>query len=193
MLQDEDREREERMQEPFQLEQMEKETKEMLKLRYLTKENCTFQRTPGGFVSLTVGDEHYDRIQVFCTFPFTDRYRCVSIRESTEKAKEIGIIQDLNQDLDAETVAMIQEQISLRYFTPVITKIKSVKEEYGFAYFDVETDHGPCRFAIHMSGSAVVHLSETRVLFLDLDENRFEIPDLTALSTKEQKKISVFL
>lgn len=186
-------EMEEMMQEEFDLEQMEAETKEMLKLRYLTKENCRFHRTPGGFVSLAIGEEHYDRIQVFCTFPFTDRNCCVSIRESTEKAKEIGMIRNLDQDMEPDTVQMLQEQISLRYFTPVITKIKNVKEEYGFAYFDVVTDHGPCRFAIHMGGSAVVHLSETRILIMDLDENRFEIPDITALSTREQKKISVFV
>lgn len=180
--------------EDFDLKQMEEETKEMLKLRYLSKENCVFERTSGGFVSLTInGEKQYKRVQIFCTFPFTDPYCCLSIREATEKAKEIGMIRNLEKDMDADTVDMIKEQIRLRYFTPVITKIKNVKDEYGFAYWDVVTNYGPCKFAIRMGGGAVTHLSETRILITDLDENRFEIPNVTALTTKEQKKISVFI
>ena len=48
-------------------------------------------------------------------------------------------------------------------------------------------------FAIHMGGSDVVHLSETRILITDIDENRFEIPDVTALTPGERKKLDLFL
>ena len=48
----------------FNLEQMEKETEEMLKMRFLDKKNAEFKATGGGFVSLKVGDEEYSRIQV---------------------------------------------------------------------------------------------------------------------------------
>ena len=41
--------------------------------------------------------------------------------------------------------------------------------------------------------SAVVHLTETRLLITDLDENRFEIPDTSKLTGKELKKIGLFL
>ena len=37
--------------EDFNLEQMEKETEEMLKLRYINKDNAKFQRTDGGFAN----------------------------------------------------------------------------------------------------------------------------------------------
>ena len=158
---------------------MEAETEAMLALNYLDRNNSTFRRTPGGFVSLDTEDKHYARVQVFRTFPFTGKNLYISIREADEKAREIGI--------------MLTEQMELRYFTPIIKKVKNVKEEYGFAYFDVVTDHGPCRFAIHMSGNAVVHLTDTRLLITDLDENRFEIPDTRKLSNKELKKIGLFL
>ncbi len=180
--------------EEFDLKQMEEETREMLKLCYLSKDNCVFEKTSGGFVSLKInGEETYSRVQIFCTFPFTAPYFCLSVREATEKAKEIGIIRNLETDMDENTVAMIKEQIRLRYFTPVITKIKSVKDEYGFAYWDVVTNYGSCKFAIRMNGGAITHLSDKRILITDLDENRFEIQDVTALTTKEQKKISVFI
>ena len=39
--------------EQFEIEQMELEAEEMTAVRYLTKYNAVFERTQGGFVSLT--------------------------------------------------------------------------------------------------------------------------------------------
>lgn len=179
-------------QEEFNLEQMEKETEEMLKLRYINKDNAEFKRTDGGFVSVRIGEEFYPRVQVIRMFPFSDPSRYISIRTPDEHSKEIGIIEDM-RDVSKETAQMLTEQLNLRYFTPVITKIINIKEEYGYAYFDVVTDRGACRFTINMGGHAVVHLTETRILISDIDENRFEIPDVTKLTPKELKKLDLFL
>lgn len=178
--------------EEFNLEQMEKETEEMLKLRYINKDNAEFKRTDGGFVSVRIGEEFYPRIQVIRMFPFSDPTKYISIRTPDEHSKEIGVIEDM-KDVTKETAQMLTEQLNLRYFTPIITKIVNIKEEYGYAYFDVVTDRGACRFTINMGGHAVVHLSETRILISDIDENRFEIPDVTKLTPKELKKLDLFL
>lgn len=180
------------MAEEFKLEQMEKETEEMLKLRYLTPEKAVFTKTPGGFVSLALGEETYARVQVVRMFPFSEPEKFISIRTAEESSKEIGVIEEL-ASFPKEVQEMLFEQLNLRYFTPVITKIYRIKDEYGYAYFDVETDRGRCRFVIHMGGNAVVHLSDVRILISDIDENRFEIPDVTKLSVKEQKRLDLFL
>lgn len=179
--------------EDFNLEQMEKETDEMLRLRYITKDNAEFARTKGGFVSLKIEGETYDRVRVVRSFPFTDPDCYISIRMADEKSKEIGIIRNLKTDVSEETKAMLLEQMNIRYFTPVIKKIINIKDEYGHAYFDVVTDEGPCKFVIYMNSSSVVHLSDTRILITDLDGNRFEIPDYTVLTAGELKKLDLFL
>jgi hypothetical protein len=179
--------------EEFNLEMMEKETQEMLRLRFITRDNAVFERTEGGFVSMKTEEEFYPRIQVYHAFPFTDPNSYISIREPDEKAKEIGIIKDFRKDISKESREMLEEQLRLRYFTPVIEKIINIKDEYGFAYFDVLTDHGACRFTIHMGGSSVVNLSDTRLMITDLDGNRFEIPDVTRLTPPELKKLDLFL
>jgi hypothetical protein len=176
----------------FNLAEMEKETEEMLKINLLDEKNTEFIRTKGGFLSIKTGDTTYPRVLAVRMFPFTDPDRFISIRTTDEKSKEIGIIENMS-DLSKKTADLIKEQLDLRYFTPVITGIKSIKDEYGYAYFDVMTDRGECRFAIHMGGSDVVHLSETRILIMDIDENRFEIPDVTALTPTERKKLDLFL
>lgn len=179
--------------EEFNLEQMEKETEEMLRLRFITKDNAVFERTEGGFVSMKLGDEFYPRIQVFYSFPLTDPDSYISIREPDEKAREIGVIKDFNKDITEESKEMLKEQLNLRYFTPKIERINNIKNEYGFAYFDVITDRGACRFTIHMGGGSVVNLSDTRLLITDLDGNRFEIPDTGKLTVTELKKLDLFL
>lgn len=179
---------------------MEEETKMMLRLRYLTRENAEFKRTPGGFVSLALKEkdedgktEKYARVNFYSGFPFTDPGRFISIREVTEKAAEIGVIEDLNRDFDSDVVAMIKEQLAIRYFTPVITKIHSIKEEHGFSYWDVETEQGRCKFIVRMNSNSVIYLNDVRLLITDLDDNRFEIPDFTKLGGKELKKLDIFL
>lgn len=185
--------------EEFNLEQMEAETEAMLRLRFLTDENAKFSRTPGGFVALEIPDgedgkpEKYDRIRVVRSFPFTSPNTYISIRTTEEKSREIGIIKDIAKDVSKETRKMLEEQMNLRYFTPIITKINDIKEEYGHAYWDVDTNEGPCRFVIYMNSSSVVSLSDVRLMVTDLDGNRFEIPDYTRLSAGELKKLDLFL
>lgn len=174
------------------IKQMEQEVEEMTSLRYITKKNATFSRTEGGFVRLEMDGEKWERVQVIRLFPFSEPDSFISIRTVEERSKEIGVIASL-KDVDKETRKMLEEQLNLHYFTPVIKKIMDIKDEYGYAYFHVLTDRGECRFTINMGGNAVVRLSDRRLLITDLDENRFEIHDVFALTHKEQRKLDLFL
>ncbi|MCM1245399.1 MAG: DUF1854 domain-containing protein [Roseburia sp.] len=176
----------------FKIEQMEQEVEEMTSLRYLTKDNAVFERTEGGFVSLSFNGKKWERVQVIRLFPFTEPTQFISIRTVEERSKEIGVIEDMKK-LPKQTRKMLEEQLNLHYFTPVIQKILNIKDEYGYAYFHVLTDRGECRFTINMGSNAVVRLTDTRLLITDLDENRFEIPDVLKLSQKEQRKLDLFL
>ena len=178
--------------EEFDEEKMKAESADLLELRYITKENATFSRTPGGFVKLTYKDKTYDRVGVYRTFPVTQPEEFISIREANEKAREIGVIEKLS-DLDPEQAKMLKEQLDLRYFTPEITKVFDIKTEYGYGYFHVMTTYGECRFTIHNGGSSVVSLTDTRIIITDLDGNRFEVPDIMKLTVAERKKLDLFI
>ena len=180
------------MSQEFNIDQMEQEVEEMTALRYLTKENAVFARTGGGFISLEFDGKKWERVQVIRLFPFTEPDQFISIRTVEERSKEIGVIEDMKK-VSKETRKMLEEQLKLHYFTPVIQKVLDIKDEYGYAYFHVMTDRGECRFTINMGGNAVVRLTDTRLLITDLDENRFEIPGVLQLSQKEQRKLDLFL
>ncbi len=176
----------------FDLEQMEKETEEMLKTFYLNKKNAEFSRTKGGFLSLKLEEQFYPRVNVVRMFPFREMERYLSIRTADERSKEIGVVKDI-WDVDSETRNMLREQLKLRYFTPVITKVISIKSEFGYSYWEVVTNQGACRFTVRMGGNAILHLSETRILIMDIDENRFEISDVEKLTASERRKLDLFL
>lgn len=156
----------------------------------LEKNNAKFEKTQGGFVSLEYQGQRYERIKVIRLFPFTDPDKYISIRD--EQEKEIGVVEDL-ASLEGTAAQLLKEQLELYYFTPVISKIIGIKDEYGYAYFHVVTDRGECKFTINMGANAVSKLSDTRLLITDLDGNRFEIKDVTALTVKEQRKLDLFL
>lgn len=176
----------------FDEEALKKESEELLQMRFLTKENARFSRTEGGFVSLQTGGREYPRIGVYLTFPLTMPEEYISIREADEKAKEIGIIEKLSA-LEKDQQEMIREQIRLRYFMPVITKVLDVRDEYGYAYWNVMTSFGACRFTTRMSGDTVIFLGESRLMVTDIDGNRYEIPDFYKLSVQERKRLDLFI
>ena len=176
----------------FDEEALKKESEELLEMRFLTGENARFSRTEGGFVALKFGDKEYSRVGVYLTFPLTEPEEYISIREADEKAKEIGIIEKLS-DLDKDQQEMIREQIKLRYFMPTIVKVLDIKDEYGYAYWNVTTGFGACRFTTRMSGDAVILLSESRLMVTDIDGNRYEIPDFYKLSVGERKRLDLFI
>jgi Domain of unknown function (DUF1854). len=169
----------------------EKKAEEMTAIHMITAKD-KFEETEGGFVSLDYDGVHYDRVRVIRLFPFTDANKYISIREYTSGGKEIGIIEDLDE-MTQETRDILNHQLSLSYFTPVIQKIYSIKDEYGYAYFHVLTDKGECKFSINMGSNAVSKLSDTRLIIQDVDENRFEIRDVEALSQKEKRMLDLFL
>ncbi len=187
------RQKEDLLKDEFDFSQMDQQSEDLLEIRYINKDNAKFAKTAGGFVSLEYQGDFYERVGVYRTFPFTDPNRYISIREPDDKAREIGIIKDLYTDISEEEVKILNEQMDLRYFTPVIEKIVDIKEEYGYAYFDVVTNYGPSKYTIHMSSGSVVQLSETRILITDLDGNRYEIPDTSKLTPGELKKLDLFL
>ena len=176
----------------FDEEALKKESEELLEMRMLDGNNACFSRTPGGFVALKTKDKEYPRVGVYLTFPLTNPEEFISIREADEKAKEIGMVEKLSL-LPADQQEMLREQIKLRYFMPVITKVMDVKDEYGYAYWNVATTFGVCRFTTQMSGDAVIHLSDSRLLVTDIDGNRYEIPDFYSLSVMERKKLDLFI
>ncbi|MGI6081625.1 MAG: DUF1854 domain-containing protein [Limnochordia bacterium] len=159
-------------------------------ITYLKPEECLFSVTDGGFLSLKLDTETYAVVFAYRSFPlsFGDMY--ISIRD--DKDKEIGIIRDL-AEFPREQQELIRLELERRYFTPLITSVVKMKEEFGYIYWEVNTDRGMRRFTTRGSYDSILPISDHRLLITDVDGNRFEIDDFRNLSPKIAKQIEALM
>ncbi len=159
---------------------------EYVNITYMGAKDSKFQKTEGGLLSLEFNGKVYERVSINRAFPFslTDEYICVKDKDG----KEIGIIKSL-LDVDEKTQAIIKEELQWVYFCPEIKRIIWIKEEFGYSYWNVETDRGVKRFTVRGTNECVVPVTETQVLITDMDGNRYEIADIRELDQKSFKLI----
>ena len=167
----------------------------------MTAENAIFRRSEGNLISLTLTQpdgtvEEFERVVPGRAFPITDPDEFISIKEpdSREKGKgaELGLIRRMS-DFDADTQALLREELDRRYFTPVITRLTGVKEKFGYFYWDAETTAGKISFVMTNVSSNIRTLEDGRVFIHDIDGNCFEIPDPAKLDKASLKKIEIYM
>ena len=166
----------------------------------LTPENARFSRSAGGLISLELqgeeGVEEFERVVIIRSFPITAPEEFLSVREPDTRKKgrgaEIGMIRHLS-DFDAETVSLIHEELNVRYFTPQILKILSVKEKFGYSYWEAETTAGKVSFVLNNPFGNIRVLEDQRIYISDMDGNSFVIPDPAALDRASYRRIEVYI
>lgn len=169
----------------------------------LTTENASFFRSEGGLVSLKLKKEDgsiefFERVLPIRSFPITDPDEFISIREPDSKGKnkskgdEIGMIRLLS-DFDKETVTLLSEELDRRYFTPQISKIFSVKDKFGYSYWEVQTSAGRISFVMNNPSSNIRTLEDGRVFIHDIDGNCFEITEPEKLDKASFRFIEIYM
>ena len=158
--------------------------------RILKADEIAVRKGDGGFLALKIGEEEHQRVHLYWCFPFSHHGRYVSIRDP--EGDEIGLIEEL-EGFDDETLKLLVDELASRYFTPVISRIVSLKEEFGYAYWEVDTDAGKCRFTAQIGKNSVYLLGEGRLLINDVDGNRFELPDYEQADAKHLRVIENLL
>lgn len=169
---------------------------EIAELRFLEDDEIILTKTQGGFLSLKAGDtEVYRRIALQRAFPLTKPDEYITIREVDDKrelGKEIGMILNIN-DISPDKKKLIEEELDMRYHTPHILHISSLKDEYGYIYMDVKTTAGAKRITAPGSSSNFIRLTEERILIIDMDGNRYDIPDYRKLDKKSIRLIETVI
>ena len=144
-------------------------------------------RSPPWALRLTLRNERsYPRIKIVRAAPlsYTDRY--ISILD--DKDVEICMIDDLSE-VDADTRTLIEEELEKRYLTSIVKEVISIRAEYGTSYWEVETDRGNRDFVVQNVSENAQWPGARRLLLIDVDGNRFEIPDLDALDDRSRKLV----
>ena len=74
-----------------------------------------------------------------------------------------------------------------------IERVTSVRNEFGTSYWDVLTNRGEREFVMQNASENAQWLGDHRLLLVDADGNRFEIPDLNALDKKSLRYVELVL
>jgi len=139
-------------------------------------------REPPWVLRLTIEeDRSYLKVKVVRAAPLSHPDQYISFLDA--KDEEICMVDDL-KDVDDEVRAIIQEELDRRYLTSIIERINSVRNEFGTSYWDVQTNRGQREFVVQNVAENAQWLGDHRLLLLDVDGNRFEIPRLDALDKR---------
>lgn len=128
------------------------------------------------------------RVFLHRAFPYDSPYKYISV---SDENGEIGIIFDT--ELFGEDAKLLNNELDSKYFSPKIKKIVSLKERFGYSYWNVKCDKGNFSFTVKDTFRNIIHVSEDRVIILDVDSNRFEIESLSALDKNSFRKIELYL
>lgn len=162
-------------------------------IKKINKDNAEFF-TKNGFLALNFKDEElktYDRVFLHRIFPFELFWEYISVLDSEQN--EIGVIYSV-EDFPEEIKALLKNELAKKYYQPKIKTIRSLKERYGFSYWNVLTkDNRNINFTMQDTFRNIIRIGEDRAILLDVDGNRFIIESIAALDKKSHKKIELYL
>ena len=161
-------------------------------MQLLDPRECQFERTRGGLLALETGSGEgavkHARVDVYRSFPLSDARSWISVRDAD--GNELGLIEDLEL-FSRQQAELIEAELQRRYFSPVIERVVSLKEEFGYSYWEVRTDAGSRRFTVQNGKGNIQLVGEHRMLIVDVDGNRFDLVDYRSLDTPHLRVLEV--
>ncbi len=141
-------------------------------------------RGPTGVLRGTLPDRSYLQVSVYRAFPLSAPDEWVVLMNGDS---EIGSLRDAAL-LDSDSVALVREELELRYQVPHVSEVVRVSEDRleGGSWtpgliWDLVTDRGPVRLHMPTLNEHVRPLGPGRLLLLDRDGARCEVADIAAL------------
>jgi len=163
----------------------------MSRLTYLVPSEVELRRRKESlFLDVKIGGEWVENVRLVRAFPLSHTAVFISIRD--EENKEYGIIEQLDA-LDVQSRDLAHEELDRRYFTPAITRIKSLKNDASMWWFDVETTRGPSDFYVRNWRDNAHELTPGRWQITSVDGGRYEILNLDELDERSQVLIEQLL
>lgn len=156
----------------------------------ITPENAKFSMRGGFLYMQCPKDAEPVRVALHRNFLFMFLWEYISVLDTDNY--ELATIRSIEL-FDGEEKEMLTRELERKYYSPVISKIYSVKERFGFSYWDAETTGGRLTFTLQDTFKSIVRAGEGKLFLFDVDGNRFVIEDADALDRKSRKRIEIYL
>ncbi len=159
---------------------------------YVDRYTGKIERTDLYLVKLTMKDGTvYEDLEPRMLFPFTNHTMYITLLDDHEK--ELGFVRDL-EEIDEDSRKALEECFHEYYMIPKISRVLACEDKFGTLKWTVETDRGEITFRIRNRHSDIKHLWGTkRVIVRDSNDNRYEIPDYTAMDAKSNRLLFSYL
>ena len=146
---------------------------------------------PEDRLRLTVGsDRSYPTVKPVWSAPLSRPGKYLALLDA--KSQEIVTVEDIDS-LTRESAIAVRAELARRYLTATVASIDSAKGEFGATYWHVQTDRGPRDFVTQSLQENAQWLSADHLLLVDVDGNRFEIPEVSALDARSRAIVSAIL
>jgi ATP-binding cassette subfamily B protein len=157
-------------------------------IRWLLPETTNIHLGQHGALRVTIGDEQaYGGVFALRLLPVQHHNRYISLRwfNAENQEQEIGIIRDLAA-WPEKAQQLLREALQRRYFVHIIQGIRSVRQFQNYLQFDAVTDRGDLEFIIRYSSQSAHAYGETGKILIDVEDNRYLIPDAAALPERDR-------
>jgi hypothetical protein len=146
---------------------------------------------PKDRLRLTVGeDRSYPTVKPVWSAPLSRPGKYLALLDG--KGQEIVTIDD-PASLPADSRVAVTEEVHRRYLTATVNTITHVKAEFGATYWQVDTDRGPRDFVTQSLQENAQWLSDSHLLLIDVDGNRFELPNVAAMDDRSRLFVETIL
>jgi hypothetical protein len=146
---------------------------------------------PKDRLRLTVGeDRSYPTVKAAWASPmsYPNRYLCLL----NGKGEEIVMLETV-EELPPDSRQAALEELALRYLTATVVTILDARNEFGATYWHVTTDRGERDFVTQSLQENAQWLSPTHLMLMDVDGNRFELKDVTAMDRRSMTLLEAIL
>ena len=159
---------------------------------YVDKYTGTLERTDLYLVKLIKKDGTViEDLEPRMLFPFTNHDMYITLLNKEER--EVGFVRKLDE-IDEQSQKALLECFREYYMIPKITGIIECEEKFGALKWTVDTDRGIIKFTIRNRHSDIKHLRGTNLVIIrDSNDNRYEIPDQTALDARSLRLLFSYL
>jgi ATP-binding cassette, subfamily B, bacterial len=127
-------------------------------------------------------------------FPASRPDEFISLRtwDRDGKEQELGIVRRL-EDWSTEGQSLMRTALSRRYLLRRIEAIDDITLEHGYLNFHVHTHQGPCAFTMRWTQTQAQDFSARGKVLIDLEDNRFLVPDVDALPRRQRELFQRFV
>ncbi len=132
------------------------------------------------------GEETWQEVSLARLFPLSSPEGWIAVVGADDK--EIGMLRDLH-GLTVGSMAAIREELSRRYLIPRIQQIRVCRDRFDLLEWEVETDRGPITFLMRHAHENIQHRLPNRLVFIDVEGNRYDVDDLSELDEESQRWI----